>query len=309
MRKVSLILAVLLFTVPAWATVTITCQQVGTTNDVLVSYAVTGEVHPVRAFALDITVNNGVISAVDDNISTWYTIYPGSIVIVNGEVVKDGNAVADPCDLPGDTKGGIGTSGITVEMGALYSPPDDANGPPLTGNLLKFTNTVASGNTTVTIVENQSRGGVFLTDPNLNPTVTAPGCIILRECFPACHPKYAEWVTVGRPNCWCAPYLRQCHGDSDNVKEGNTKNGYYYAHFADLTLLQAGWNVKEPPLGPGISTVPNGICADFARDKEGNTKNGYYRVHFNDLAILLANWNVKEPPLGPGIPTDCLNCP
>jgi len=318
MRKFSLILAVLLFTVPAWATVTITCQQVGTSNDVLVSYVNT-EAKKVRAFALDITVNNGVISAVDDSVSSWYTIYPGSIVIVDGEVTDDGTAVADPNDHP-DTKPGIGTNGITVEMGALYAPPDDANGPPNSGDLLKFTNTVTSGNTTVTITENGSRGGVVLTDPNANPAVVASGCIIMRECYPSCKPDYQTWVNVNRPLCWCAPYLRQCHGDVDNAMEGNTKTGYNYVHFKDLAVLLTAWSILEPatppiPSGPGINWPDPNICADFDHGApEGNTKTGYNRVHFKDLAILLAKWSVLEPatppiPSGPGVEPNCLNCP
>ena len=113
MKKLVLVLAVLLISLPAMAatvTVTATCQ-----NDVWeVTYATDGNLP--RAFALDITVPAGTITAVSD-LSTAYNIYPGSIVIVDGEVNDPGSAVCD-ASYP-DTLGGLGTAGITIEMGSL----------------------------------------------------------------------------------------------------------------------------------------------------------------------------------------------
>jgi len=306
MRKVSLILAVVLCAVPAWAALNVTITCVPTGEDVLVSYN-NGYATKIRAFALDITVTNGTISVVNDNMSYWYTIYPGSIVIEDNNVVKDGNAVVDPCDLPSDTKGGIGTSGITVEMGALYSPPDDAHGPNNADPLLRFTVTPVNpdANSVITIVENSSRGGVVMTDPNLDPTVVAPGCTIVRvqKCY-AGMPDYQTWVDVCEPPCWC--YLRQCHGDAENTKEYIKGKGYYYVHFKDLSVLTGAWNVREPPEGPGLKAPGLGICADFKHDKEYIKGKGYYRVHFKDLSVLTTYWNVREAPEGPGIPSNCL---
>jgi hypothetical protein len=307
MRKVSLILAVLLFTVPAWAVVTITCQQIGSTDEVLVSYDASTEPNKVRAFALDITVDAGSIIDVDANIADYdpnYNIYPGSIVIVDGEVNDPGNAVADPCDYPPDTQPGLNSTGITVEMGALYDPPEDANGPPTSGDLLKFRVTATCN---VSIAENDARGGVVLTDPNADPCVVAPGCFVQLGCYPDCLPDYSEWLSVNSPDCWCYP--RQCHGDSDNIKEYIKGKGYYYVHFKDLGVLLNAWNVTEPPQGPGIAWPNVQICADFAHNKEYIKGKGYYRVHFKDLGILLNNWNVREPPADVGIPPDCLDCP
>ncbi|MBN2269514.1 MAG: hypothetical protein JXN61_02810, partial [Sedimentisphaerales bacterium] len=106
--------------------------------------------------------------------------------------------------------------------------------------------------------------------------------------------------------CWFYP--RQCHGDSDNMKEGGPKAGYFYVHYYDLNLLTTCWNISEPPAGPGFASVPGCICADFAHDLEGGPKSGYFRVHYNDLNILMDNWSIAEPPTGPGIPPDCLEC-
>jgi len=239
---------------------------------------VNGEAKKVRAFALDITISNGTITAVDDNINDWYKIYPGSIVIEGNSVVKDGNAVADPCDLPSDTKGGLGTSGITIEMGALYSPPDDANGPNNADPLLKFT--VSTLPCTVTIVENSSRGGVVLTDPNLDPSVVAPGCTLQppADCLiggNAGASEKTDWVAWGKPNCWC--YCRQCRGDADGKKTGP-----YWVTIPDLGMLSAGYNKNDTAL----KLIPNGICADL-----DHKKTGAKRVAIPDLTIAYAYYD------------------
>jgi len=127
------------------------------------------------------------------------------------------------------------------------------------------------------------------------------------ECFPSCHKDYAQWVSVSKPDCWCYP--RQCHGDADGKAQGSEKTGIYYVGTNDLNILIAAWQVKEPPNGPGIASIQNGICADFARDQQGSAKTGLMRVSTNDLNILIANWLVKEPPKGPGTELDCLDCP
>lgn len=301
MRKVILILAVVLFAVPAWAAVTISCSQVGTTNDVLVSYN-NGEAKKVRAFALDITVTNGTITAVDDSVSTWYTIYPGSIVIVDGEVVKDGNAVADPCDLPSDTKGGIGTNGITIEMGALYSPPNDANGPPNTGNLLRLTVTKTNPNlaSDIAIAENQGRGGVVLTDPNLNPTVTAPGCTLPPPAVdPNCllggnagTKEKSDWIAWGKPNCWC--YCRQCRGDADGKK-----SGIYWVGNPDLGTFALAYGKTDTQL----KAIPNGICSDYDHKKTGlnrvaNPDLGIFSKYYTKSAANVPRCDLADPPRG-----------
>lgn len=129
----------------------------------------------------------------------------------------------------------------------------------------------------------------------------------LSECFPPCHDDYTAWLSVGKPECWCVE--RQCHGDADGIAGGGAKTGLYYVGPDDLNVLIGGWLVREPPEGPGIASVPNGICADFAHDIGGSTKTGQYRVGPSDLNILIANWLKKEPPQGPGIGPDCLDCP
>lgn len=124
------------------------------------------------------------------------------------------------------------------------------------------------------------------------------------SCLPESHEDYLEWMSLGRPDCWCYP--RQCHGDADGLKEGGDKTGYYHVGPADLNILIAAWQIKERPMGPGIASIENGICADFAHDLAGSDKTGFCRVGPSDLNILVQNWLVKEPPDGPGVDPDCL---
>jgi hypothetical protein len=223
MKKISLILAVLLMTAPA-AAVTITCT--GNGLECTVEYSFSGEPNSVRAFALDIVVDNGaIITDVNDDVNPDYNIYPGSIVIVDGSVTEDGNAVADPCDYPSDTQPGVGSSGITVEMGALYSPPIDPCGPPPGGVLLKFT---VDTDCNVTITQNSARGGVVLTDPTQDPSsFVSEGCQLFDE-----------------PPCW-----------SYDCFECGDGNGDCNVTFADMMLVINAWDPN--PYDP---------CADFNKD-------------------------------------------
>jgi hypothetical protein len=320
MKKLSLVLAALLFTTPAWAAVRIIVEPSGKTATI--KYATDGE--KVRAFALDITVDKGVIQGISDFIrgestkdKPGYGIFPANFaryITVNpdtGEVAKwDPNGytpVADPCD-PG-ALGGLGTNGITVEMGALYYPTDDSspNAPLNQGTLFKLT---LSEQAKLTIKLNEARGGVVLTNPDVPATVNLTGAAGISiagsgSVLAPSDPDYAEWVAVGKPICWTYP--RQCRGDADGLKEGNATTGFYYVGPSDLNILIAAWQVKEPPFGPGIAAIENGICADFAHDQAGNAKTGLYRVGPTDLNRLVENWLVKEPPAGPGVPGDCGN--
>jgi hypothetical protein len=317
MKKLSFVLATLLLTTQAWATVHITVVPNG--KAATVNYATDGE--KVRAFALDITVDKGVIQGISGFIrgestraSPGYGIFPANFARhitvdpATGNVAKwdvnDYTPVADPCD-PG-ALGGLGTSGITIEMGALYYPTDDSsvNAPLNQGTLFKLTLSDAAN---LTIKLNEARGGVVLTNPDVAAVVDLPkvtSISIASSGLPASNnAEYNEWVAVGKPICWTYP--RQCHGDADGLKEGSTATGFYYVGSNDLAILVAAWQVKEPPFGPGIASITNGICADFAHDQGGNATTGIYRVGPTDLNRLVESWLVKEAPAGPGVPADC----
>jgi len=320
MRKLSWFLAALLWVTPAMAAVRIIVESEGSTA--AIKYATDGE--KVRAFALDIVVDKGTIDGISDFIrgestaaNPGYGIFPGNFaryITVDadtGEVTSwdpnDYTPVADPCD-PG-ALGGLGTGGVTIEMGALYYPTDDASAnAPLNSGLLCKLKLSEAANVTVTL--NEARGGVVLTDPDAAADVKldqATGISIASvgmedDLLPPNHPDYDEWVAVGKPACWAYP--RQCHGDADGRKEVS-ETGASYVGPQDLNLLVAAWEVKEPPFGPGIASIQNGICADFAHDQDGSAVTGYFRVGVTDLNILVANWLVKEAPNGPGVAADC----
>jgi hypothetical protein len=318
MKKLIFILAALLVTTPALAAVRIIVEP--DAEMAAIKYETDGE--KVRAFALDIIADAGTIDGMSDFIrgestadNPGYGIFPanfGRYITVDadtGEVtdwdVNDYTPVADPCD-PG-ALGGLGTDGITIEMGALYYPTDDSspNAPANSGVLCKLT---LSEEANLTVTLNEARGGVVLTDPDVAAEVDLSQATNVpvgggEDLLPPSHPDYDEWVAVGKPTCWAYP--RQCHGDADGQLGGNEKTGFYYVGTDDLNVLIAAWQVAERPFGPGIDSIENGLCADFARDQGGSEKTGFYRVGTSDLNVLIENWLVKEPPAGDGVPGDC----
>jgi len=125
-------------------------------------------------------------------------------------------------------------------------------------------------------------------------------------CFPECHPEYSEWLAAGQPACWCRSY--QCKGDADGQIQGNLIVGFWNVGTEDLDDLVLGWTVKEPPEGPGIGSIPFGICADFDHRAAGSVYTGYYRINPQDVCILAKYWQIPIPPKGPGIDPNCLDC-
>lgn len=113
---------------------------------------------------------------------------------------------------------------------------------------------------------------------------------------------YSDWIKFAKPACWC--FARNCHGDATGNSVGTPASGYAYVTTSDLGTLVSGWQVKEPPKGPGINNGYS-ICADFDRREQGNIIIGFSRIGPGDLNILIKYWNIKEPPKGPGVP-DCM---
>jgi hypothetical protein len=152
------------------------------------SYDASDEPTLVRAFALDITVNNGAtIESIFDykvGLSTaanpGYGIFPGSILIdeETGAVIDWGTPIGSgdyPYTLPG-----LGTYGITVEMGSFYVGLDNA---PLVSDTL-FKITIDWNNASavdVDIALNTIRGGIVMEDPEYNPTIELVGCTLVPE--------------------------------------------------------------------------------------------------------------------------------
>ena len=183
MKKLLLLIIMVIFVTPTWATIKIMAVP-DCDPQAIEGFPVTGSgvvaikyegppAELARAFALDISVDEGVIEGIDHyvrGISTatnrGYGIFPGNFsryitVTDEGEVedwgVSNYTPVADPND-PGALTG-LNTRGITIEMGSLYI--GDANAPDPEGILctIKCTQTC---NLSVTL--NATRGGVILED-------------------------------------------------------------------------------------------------------------------------------------------------
>jgi hypothetical protein len=109
------------------------------------------------------------------------------------------------------------------------------------------------------------------------------------DCFPSTYSTYSDWVTLGKPACWCTPY--QCDGDADSIDSGGINK--FRVFTGDLSLIVANWKKKA-----GDATLDP--CADIDhKDSGGLTK---YRVFTGDLNILVANWKKKDAALAGNCP-------
>jgi hypothetical protein len=127
---------------------------------------------PVRAFALDITLDNDAFITGYSDPNPHYNIYPGSIILdMDGNIIDPGTPVADP-SYPG-TLGGIGTNGVTIEMGSSYVTGEDT--PPYQGQLITLE---VSGPCRMTITQNVIRGGIVMENPEIDSDPAFEGCYV-----------------------------------------------------------------------------------------------------------------------------------
>lgn len=304
MRTLILAVTVLLLAAPVWATVTITAELDGK----VITIGYTSDEGLVRAFALDVAATGGNIIAVGDYVkgdnNSGYGIFPGSFrdnIVVDpetGEVVSWEVAGYSPVAPSGDPDalGGIGTPGVTIEMGSLY--PEGGNAPSATGTLC--TVTVDDDVTKVCITANATRGNVVLEDANEPETLVLPDCIeIGGECYPTNNTtKYNRWVFLGKPGCWCGKDTgglggnglpsrgMQCYGDTDNKAQYN----YYEVYTDDLAILAADWK-----------KVCGATLLNPCSDTDHVCQYGYYAVYTDDLARLVLGWKKTLGTLA----TDC----
>ena len=293
MKKTIVALSVVMLTAPAWAGVAITVTDLG---DGMAGIDYSGT-ELARAFALDITVDAGTIDVISDfavgDDSNGYGIFPASfsrnIVVdpVTGDVsdwaVAGYTPVADAGD-PG-ALGGLGTNGITIEMGSLY----DTRAPALSGRLCVIT---CSEPCIVTVTTNATRGNVVLEDAS-EAVVDLAGATEIQIAGAGGYtgPQPEEWLAVGQPDCWLSSLNpRQCHGDADGTSQGKNK---FWVSTNDLDVLIASWNKTFAELdGQMIGGVPL-ICGDFDHIAQGKQQ---FRVSTNDLDILIANWQAADAP-------------
>ena len=188
MKKILLALVALMFAAaPAWAAVTITAEADGCV--VTVGFDALTEANLVRAFSLDIQLDNDAnILEVDDTINADYYIFPGTIQIdASGNVTSYGTAVGEVSDSP-DTLPGLDSNGVTIEMASLYAPVGlgSPNAPDPCGPLVILT---VDKNTCITISGNVARAGntgVVMENPDDNPTVNLTGCCVEITVPPIC---------------------------------------------------------------------------------------------------------------------------
>jgi len=121
------------------------------------------------------------------------------------------------------------------------------------------------------------------------------------DCFPSTYSTYNDWVTLGKPACWCAKPKGsgyQCDGDADGKDSGGINK--FRVFTGDLSLIVANWKKKidDRTLDP---------CADIDHKASGGITN--YRVFVKDLNVLVANWKKKDRgnPFDPQtqLPGDC----
>ena len=302
MRTLILALTVLLFAAPVWATVTITAVK-DDPNDrkVWIGYT-SDEGELIRAFALDIEATDGNILAVEDysvgDDNGGYGIFPGSFaaapIAVNpttGQVDNWAVAGYSPVAPAGDPDalGGIGTTGVTIEMGSLY----DTAAPSQTEGILCSV-TVDEDVKKLCVTANGIRGNVVLesaaeAQDRVLPDGTSAPCVLWDECIPASHQSYTMWTTLGKPRCWCGPPNGsgyQCRGDADGVDSGMPFK--YQVYLNDLAIMVNNW--KKKATTPGMDP-----CADFDRVDSGMPFK--YQVYLNDLTILVNNWKKKAAAL------------
>jgi hypothetical protein len=187
MRTWALLLGSCLFVAPVMASVNIVVEDVDGLAQI--SYQCTsGEV--VRAFALDVTVDAGRILEVDDFFlgestaaAQGYGIFPASfrdhVTVLSGtEATWDAPGycpVADPEDDPAGTLPGLGSSGVTLELAALWDPAMLGAIPGPEGVLCSLR---ISEDAVVSVSANEARGGVMSADSEaVIDTTFVPGAV------------------------------------------------------------------------------------------------------------------------------------
>jgi hypothetical protein len=291
MKKILFVLAALVFASPALAAVNITAVQVGAPAEgrVQISWDASTETNLVRAFGLNVTLDNdaNVVSAT--GMSTDYWVYPGTIVIAaDGTITDAGSIAAEYDDLPSDTlPGPPDGNGVTLECASLYAPvgPGSPNAPAKSGILAEL---VVNKSCVLCISANVSRAGatgVVMENPDEVVTVNYPAvCLDVvvdgEECLKDTDPGYATWEALGKGDCWC--YRHQCQGDADGVAAF-----LRYVNLEDLNILKAefGKTITE------LQAADSHGCADF-----DHTVTFGRPVALSDLNILKANFGVAGLP-------------
>jgi hypothetical protein len=255
MRKTIFAVVALLIATPAMAAVDISVADGPGPNDITISFDASGEANRVRAFALDVVINDPCMEVIEVNcVNADYYVYPGSISIDGSGTVTDWGT----CQCSGSYPGTLAEpNAITIEMGSLYV--GEANAPAASGDLVIITLAGCDDGgdgANVDITENAIRGGVVMEDPDEVVTVNSPGGTVspaLEDCR--------------IPNCWDATF--ECGGQplGDSDCDGSV-------NFIDLGRLKVSFFTNYGD--PGYD-----CCSDYNQDCS---------VNFLDLGILKVNF-------------------
>jgi len=184
MRKWLVLISACLMAASTRATVRVFVQDVNGTA--WIKYQCTaGEV--VRAFALDVRVDQGLIFGVSDFLvgvskpgAQGYGIFPASFrdhaTVLSGTNVSydltQYSPLAVVADNPGGTLPGLNSSGVTLELGALWDPTLPASAPGAAGTLCALHLSRAAN---VSVAANNARGGIVLSPVDIVTPVVFTG--------------------------------------------------------------------------------------------------------------------------------------
>lgn len=147
-----------------------------------------GEV--VRSFALDVTVDRGQITGITNYFrgpctatAQGYGIFPASfrdqITVSSGSnanwSVTGYSPLAVTADNPGGTLPGLNSSGVTLELGALWDATVPAAFPPASGTLCALQLSQAAN---VTVTTNLVRGGIVAAPRDVLITAQFTGALL-----------------------------------------------------------------------------------------------------------------------------------
>jgi len=273
MKKVVCLIAVLALTASVFAAEPITITASATGDLLTIGYNATGATKPV-GFSFIVNCGTGNVAAVGD-INKADSFFDVFIDFASDDPAAY-QAGADPATgvwSAAHMLAKADAAGAATLPAAVFSisAAELANVAtiPATGTIcvLKISGLPA----TITFAEDTLRGGVVDT-AGVAMAVTLPAPVDMSvtptECLKTTAPEYANWVTFGKPDCWCFP--RQCRGDFNGTKQGT-----YWVYSQDLTGL------KDAYQKPVAQMTGNRICADF-----NHTAQGAYRVYSQDLTIL-----------------------
>lgn len=305
MKKLFLILAVLVWTVPAFAQVNFSMAYDDGTDQLTISYVVASGDNP-SGIALrlnvdavegssDVTSNGSsgaeVTSATGgDDFLVYLDFAWNEEDSGDGYDLNEGHPLAKWIDAPGDK--GLPTlpaAKVALCMGHLRDSVGDPDYSGPAADDIAVVQLNAAGDSTVVVLDlDYDRGGVVGSVLQTNLDTGGIELSTGASCYSG--PDQAEFLAVGSPACWCCP--QQCFGDANCTKDDNGKLGSFWVSGPDLDILGDGWLIAYG----GDPVAQPWICADFNHTNDDNGKLGSFRVAGPDLDILSDWWLIDPVP-------------